>query len=73
MSTHDANGIEWVKLSELRPGDVIRLDEGFTCHPPGLVVVQGEIGNLSFNCDDGSHSLDGQCDDGEHCVGVYRS
>lgn len=74
MSTHDKSGREYAKLSELKGGTMIELDEGFTCHKAGPVMVQGASGEggLYFRCDAGLHFLDGQlAKDGDHLVGVY--
>ena len=78
---HDLNGRPYAKLSELKVGDQIELDSGFTCHPPGVVVVKGDDRGLFFDCAgdrdppyglfDERHYLDGQADDGEHLIGVY--
>ena len=68
----DLSGRAYAKLSELKAGDIIELDEGFTCQRPSKVkVFADERGILCFACDEGNHRLDGQADDGEHCVGVY--
>lgn len=70
--THDVNGRPYAKLSELRAGDYIELDEGFDCHGKGLAQLSKDDGRLFFPCSEGHHYLDGQADDGEHCVGVYK-
>lgn len=72
-STHDTSGRPWAKLSELKEGDKIELDSGFTCHAAGPIEVRADPkGDLYFPCKEGRHMLDGQADDGEHLVGVYR-
>ncbi len=68
--THDKAGRAYAKLSELKPGDKVELDDGFTCHPAGVVILYQRNG-LYFDCHEGGHNLLGQADDGEHCVGVY--
>lgn len=74
MSTADIQGRPYAKLSELKEGDAIELDGGFTCQRKGVHFVhKDERGQLYFNCIDGRHSLEGQADDGEHCVGIYRT
>jgi hypothetical protein len=63
----------WARLSSLRAGSVVELDEGFTCHPAGEVTLlqDDRTGELYFECTCGRHLISGQADDGEHCVGVY--
>lgn len=70
--THDSEGIQWAKLSELEAGKEVELDSGFTCHAVGKVMVhKDDDGHLYFECANGRHLFKGQADDGEHCVGVY--
>lgn len=58
-----------MKLSDVKPGDVLIADGGFTCIASGAQLVVGE--DLSVPCDEGKHSLDGQVcwDDGETLIG----
>jgi hypothetical protein len=70
MSTHDKNGNPWAKLSELKAGDVVQLDESFDCAQGHVALYQSAEG-LYFDCSHGAHYLAGQADDGEYCVGVY--
>lgn len=73
-ATQDVKGRPYAKLSELKVGDKVELDEGFTCHAAGIVTLQADAeGKLYFDCEEGGHDLDGQADDGEHCIGVYRA
>lgn len=59
--TKDSKGQPWAKLSELREGHIIKLDDGFTCHKAGLTsLVKDSGGNLAFQCDEGFHSIAGQ-------------
>ena len=68
----DRDGREYAKLTHLKNGDFIELDSGFTCHPPGIVLVRIEAGRLYFDCDKHKHYLDGQlADDGDSLVGIY--
>ena len=69
--THDKQGRPWAKLSELKPGDTIELDAGFSCAHLGPREIVKDARGFYFICAQGSHYLDGQADDGEHCVGVY--
>ncbi len=74
MPQHDAAGREYAKLSELKAGDIIELDSGFTCHEAGKVQIYEEVpGILCFECDEGHPQLYGQIDyDGNHLVGIYK-
>jgi hypothetical protein len=70
--SHDTSGVEWARLSQLKPGATVRADDGFTCIKDGAVLVVGidDRGSLFVPCSDGEHHLDGQCDDGDHCIGL---
>lgn len=69
--SHDANGREYLKLSEAKMGMKVELDNGFTC-ASGVVELDDDFLGIHFKCDQGFHYIDGQCDDGEHCVGIYK-
>lgn len=71
-TTHDRNGNPWAKLSEVKAGDTIVADGGFTCMEPGPKIVRQAKHGLCINCVDGDHYLSGQADDGEHLVGLYH-
>ncbi|MCQ8781674.1 hypothetical protein [Mangrovibrevibacter kandeliae] len=73
MSKFDTRGTEWARLSDLKAGSQVRLDDGFTCGIAGARVdVAEDEGGLFVACDHGHHYLDGQlADDGDHLVGVY--
>lgn len=73
MTTHNKAGVEYVKLSELKEGDTIIADAGFTCMEPGPKEVMKHGEGLFVACKDGGHWLDGQCDDGDHCIGFTKS
>lgn len=85
MSTHDKQGRPWAKLSEVKPGDILIADGGFTCIPEGArLTVREDSDGLYVPCagDDadsghpiigGQHYLEGQADDGEHLVGFYKA
>ena len=65
MSTHDNNGRPWAKISTLKEGTPIELDDGFDCQRKGAHIVHADdAGRLYFNCRSGRHHLDGQADDG---------
>lgn len=59
-----------MKLEDLKAGDTITLDAGFTCALPRSVIVEKDMGGKFFKCDDGKHYLDGQEDETGHLVGV---
>lgn len=68
----DSNGREYLKLSEASKGQIVELDDGFTCHKAGNVTLHADDkGELWFDCDDGGHHISGQADDGIHCIGIY--
>lgn len=70
----DKQGRSYAKLSELKVGDTIELDGGFTCRQAGRATVKARPdGALYFDCTDGGHALHGQADDGENLVGIYRA
>ena len=59
-----------MKLSEVKPGDVLIADGGFTCIKQGARLVVAD--DLSVSCSHGKHFLDGQIDfdDGDTLVGL---
>lgn len=71
-ATHDTNGVEWAKLSELKPYELVKLDGSFTCRSAGKARLSSDAGGLYFKCSEGKHYISGQADDGDHCIGIYR-
>ena len=83
----DTTGRPYARLSELRPGDKIETDAGFTCLAKGEVAeVHADASGILFVFCSGhgdfanrsrhkkrteQHMLDGQADDGEHLIGMY--
>ena len=61
----------FAKVSEIKAGDKVRLDAGFTCHEAGVVTIKADDG-LYFECDEGHHYLSGQIED-DHYVGIYKA
>lgn len=63
-----------VKITDVKPGDTLIADAGFTCVPPGPVVVKGVSGALYFECACGRHDLCGQLDfdGGQTLVGLVQ-
>jgi len=56
-----------VKLSELKVGDSLIADEGFSCLLNGeCVTVEKDLVNLFVRCSDGKHFLDGQVSFEDH-------
>jgi hypothetical protein len=75
MSTHSTDGREWAKLSELKAGDKIQTDGGFTCGMNNkiLIVENDDDDKLFVRCGEGNHLLAGQVDSDEgHLVGMWR-
>ncbi len=59
-----------MKLSEVKAGDVIVADGGFTCiRDKAVLTVKKDIGGLFVLCDQGTHMLDGQLDESGNLVG----
>lgn len=54
-----------VKVTEVKVGDVLVVDDVFTCIPAWtkVVIYKDEFDNLYFPCDQERHYLDGQIDD----------
>lgn len=84
MATHDICGREYARLSQIRAGDMIEIDAGFTCREAGpALVLADKDGRLCFACSGGDapsrifrradrHMIDGQVgDDDDHLVGIY--
>ena len=71
--------IEWgtLKLNDLKPGDKVIADDGFTCIKAWscLEVFAGEDKNLYIPCKAGDrcHYLDGQLDGNDCIVGLARA
>lgn len=62
-----------MKMSELKGGDWVVIDSGFTCAPASVVTVEeDEHGSLYFECSEGKHFLDGQLDRDGELVGLSR-
>jgi len=67
-----------MKLSDLKPGDRLRCDDGFTCIPPNAVrVVRGDDEGLFIRCRGAedcpgwdNHYLAGQVGKGGVLIGV---
>ena len=83
----DFDGREYAKLSELKNGDLVEVDSGFTClcagerryvklDPMGLLhLSEGDFHKFYYyiECGAGHHGLDAQLmDDGDHLIGIYK-
>lgn len=87
-SVQDINGREYAKLSELKAGDIIQVDEGFEgCFIPWsqlkLVEIDGQLAAIHNAPECGAceghggpdcpHFLDGQiADDNDSLIGIYK-
>lgn len=59
-----------LKLCDIKEGDVIKLDAGFTCVDAGKAKVKKDDDGLYFACRNIKHYLDGQEDDEGNLVGI---
>lgn len=61
-----------MKLNDLKAGDTIIADGGFTCMKAGEKIVEADDAGLYVKCRSGHHYLDGQeAEDGE-LIGLSR-
>ena len=49
-----------VKISEVKAGDILLSDGGFTCIGPQQNIVKEDANGLYIECSEGRHGLDGQ-------------
>lgn len=83
----DKLGREYAKLSNLKPGDRIYVDDGFTCIPNNAIrkVYVSKDGDLCIRCGGPfevdetkdapqvhNHSLEGQLTRTGYLIGVYK-
>jgi len=61
-----------MKLENLKAGDTVILDGGFTCVDAGPTVLYSEDGDLYFMCKEGGHMVAGQIGHDDHLVGISR-
>lgn len=59
-----------MKLSDLKAGDSVFADSGFTCLHGGFHTVCADDGGLYLECDDGHHYLEGQENEHGELVGI---
>lgn len=64
-----------LKLKDVKAGDRIVVDGGFTCIKGGTVVelYPDEDGHLCFKCRKGDHGLAGQIGGGGQLIGLARA
>ena len=60
------------KLTDLKEGDLIQLDKGFTCTNADFVIVVNQNNRLGFICNEGFHFLDGQLGEDDSLIGVSK-
>lgn len=73
--THDTQGRPYARLSELRAGDRVVLDDGFDCMDgwEEQALLEDNLG-LHVTCELERHYIDAQLEpDGDTLVGIYRA
>jgi hypothetical protein len=77
MSYIDANGKAYKRLSEVKEGDEVTFDGGFTCLEEGDVQpVYKDDKGFYVLCKQGQHYLDGQLDHvhkTDALIGIYSA
>jgi hypothetical protein len=73
MTTDTANRV-YARLSELKVGDIVEVDDGFGCLSKGdqrqiKITVNG---SLYIDCAIGQHTLIGQLDNAGFLIGIYK-
>lgn len=56
----------FAKIADVKAGDTLIADGGFTCLKAGPVVVEQDDGGKFIPCSDGRHYLAGQADGGRY-------
>jgi len=71
--THDINNREYLRKDQAKANMKVELDADFTCIKAGeTILIQDELGELYFKCDQNRHYIDGQENStGTHYVGIY--
>jgi len=73
MANMDVHGNSYARIQDLKVGDRLCPDDGFTCMLEGDIkdVREDEMGLYVACTDGGAHYLDGQVDDEDgFCVGL---
>lgn len=60
-----------LRLSDVKPGDMVMCDDGFPCMPPGRRRVEVSAHGLFVRCNEGHHYLSGQVGDDGLLIGIY--
>ena len=77
MTTHDIHNRPYARLSTLKPGDKVIVDDGFTCMKrwSEREVRANDDGSVGWlRCTYNGHGLEGQLDfdDDDILIGIYR-
>ena len=73
-STKETIMTNFPKLTDLKAGDKLKADGGFTCLSAARIAeVKEDAGGLYVECTEGRHGLDGQEGKNGECVGLWRA
>lgn len=73
----DNLGNEYARISQLQPGDKVKVDSGFDCMDPHSIhEVYCDNADFFIECNQGRHSLRGQLNsrvegDDDSLIGIY--
>jgi hypothetical protein len=70
--TSDRRGRSYARYSQLKKGDKVEVDRGFTCMKASIKVVRESKHGLYVTCDEGTHYLAGQLTQEDYLIGVYH-
>jgi len=77
MSSHSTDGREWARLSKVKEGDLLEMDNDFTCGIANETLaarLKGGDGGLYVYCNHGQHYLEPNLsEDGDHIIGVWAA
>lgn len=72
MAATDKFNRPYARLDDLKRGDRVIVDDGFTCMTAwSEKIVDEDNAGLFVDCEDGGHGLDGQDDGDGFLVGIY--
>lgn len=73
MARTDVQGRVYAKVADLKAGDRVEVDGGFTCMKGGtvLTVLNDDSGELFLPCSHGGHYMAGQLAAGGSLIGIY--
>ncbi len=64
---------DYAKVSDVKVGDTVVTDGGFTCMKQNeRHIVQEDENGLFIPCEEGHHYIDGQLDDGDVYIGLRK-